>query len=134
TNRITTPIHAFDVRRAGGAGAAAGDSATGGASGASQATGAGGAGSAVTVVVVVSVMGCSSAGVRHPADPTLSQRRPTPGGFPRELVMVCRMLMSAARFNCIQPGLEPTEMAARYQAFVEMAGYAEANGFSMITL
>ena len=44
------------------------------------------------------------------------------------------MLMSAARFNCIQPGLEPNEMSARYQAFVEMAGYAEANGFAMLTL
>src|SRR4030095_7832363 len=44
------------------------------------------------------------------------------------------MVMTAARFNCIQPGLEPTEMSARYRAFVEMAGYAEANGFSMITL
>src|SRR4051794_36760740 len=44
------------------------------------------------------------------------------------------MVMSAARFNCIQPGLEPTEMSARYRAFVEMAGYAEANGFAMLTL
>src|SRR4051812_39149577 len=44
------------------------------------------------------------------------------------------MLMTAARFNCIQPGLEPNEMSARYQAFVEMAGYAEANGFAMLTL
>ncbi|MCU0274311.1 MAG: LLM class flavin-dependent oxidoreductase, partial [Acidimicrobiales bacterium] len=42
--------------------------------------------------------------------------------------------MSAARFNCIQPGLEPSEMGKRYQAFVEMVGYAEDNGFSMITL
>jgi alkanesulfonate monooxygenase SsuD/methylene tetrahydromethanopterin reductase-like flavin-dependent oxidoreductase (luciferase family) len=44
------------------------------------------------------------------------------------------MVMSAARFNCIQPGLEPNEMSARYKAFVEMAGYAEANGFTMLTL
>jgi alkanesulfonate monooxygenase SsuD/methylene tetrahydromethanopterin reductase-like flavin-dependent oxidoreductase (luciferase family) len=44
------------------------------------------------------------------------------------------MVMSAARFNCIQPGLEPTEMSARYRAFVDMAAHAEANGFSMITL
>jgi alkanesulfonate monooxygenase SsuD/methylene tetrahydromethanopterin reductase-like flavin-dependent oxidoreductase (luciferase family) len=44
------------------------------------------------------------------------------------------MVMSAARFNCIQPGLEPSEMGKRYQAFVEMVGYAEDNGFSMITL
>ncbi|MBM3692116.1 MAG: LLM class flavin-dependent oxidoreductase [Actinobacteria bacterium] len=44
------------------------------------------------------------------------------------------MAMSAARFNCIQPGLEPSEMSARYRAFVDMAAHAEANGFSMITL
>jgi len=44
------------------------------------------------------------------------------------------MVMSAARFNCIQPGLEPSEMSARYRAFVDMAAHAEANGFSMITL
>lgn len=44
------------------------------------------------------------------------------------------MVMSAARFNCIQPGLEPSEMSKRYQAFVDMVGYAEDNGFSMITL
>src|SRR6185369_3235850 len=44
------------------------------------------------------------------------------------------MVMTAARFNCIQPGLEPNEMSARYRAFVEMAGYAEANGFAMLTL
>jgi len=44
------------------------------------------------------------------------------------------MVMTAARFNCIQPGLEPNEMSARYQAFVEMAGFAEANGFAMLTL
>lgn len=44
------------------------------------------------------------------------------------------MVMSAARFNCIQPGLEPTEMSSRYRAFVDMAAHAEANGFSMITL
>lgn len=44
------------------------------------------------------------------------------------------MVMSAARFNCVQPGIEPNEMSARYRAFVEMAGFAEANGFSMLTL
>ena len=32
------------------------------------------------------------------------------------------MVMTAARFNCIQPGLEPNEMSARYQAFVETEG------------
>src|SRR6187551_3324772 len=44
------------------------------------------------------------------------------------------MVMTAARFNCIQPGLEPNEMSARYRTFVEMAGYAEANGFAMLSL
>jgi alkanesulfonate monooxygenase SsuD/methylene tetrahydromethanopterin reductase-like flavin-dependent oxidoreductase (luciferase family) len=44
------------------------------------------------------------------------------------------MVMTAVRFNCVQPGLEPTEMSARYRAFVEMAGFAEEHGFSMITL
>ena len=31
------------------------------------------------------------------------------------------MPYSVVRFNCIQPGLEPVEMSARYQAFVDMA-------------
>ena len=44
------------------------------------------------------------------------------------------MVMSLARFNCVQPGLEPVEMAARYQAFVEMARYADEHGFAMVTL
>lgn len=44
------------------------------------------------------------------------------------------MVMSVARFNCVQPGLEPVEMAARYQAFVEMAAYADEHGFAMVTL
>lgn len=44
------------------------------------------------------------------------------------------MVMSMARFNCVQPGVEPNEMAARYQAFVEMARYADEHGFAMITL
>jgi len=42
--------------------------------------------------------------------------------------------MTAVRFNCIQPGLEPKQMAARYQAFVDMAGYADERGGSMVTL
>lgn len=42
--------------------------------------------------------------------------------------------MSTVRFNCVQPGLEPSEMSARYQAFVEMARYADEHGVSMITL
>jgi alkanesulfonate monooxygenase SsuD/methylene tetrahydromethanopterin reductase-like flavin-dependent oxidoreductase (luciferase family) len=44
------------------------------------------------------------------------------------------MVMSIARFNCVQPGLEPNEMAARYQAFVDMAEYADRHGFAMVTL
>jgi len=44
------------------------------------------------------------------------------------------MVMTAVRFNCIQPGLEPQQMAARYQAFVDMAAYADERGGSMITL
>jgi len=42
--------------------------------------------------------------------------------------------MSIARFNCVQPGVEPEEMAKRYQAFVDMAEYADQHGFAMITL
>ena len=44
------------------------------------------------------------------------------------------MVMTAVRFNCVQPGLDPAEMSARYRAFVDMAEYADANGASMITL
>src|SRR5438128_12491630 len=44
------------------------------------------------------------------------------------------MTYSVVRFNCIQPGLEPTEMSARYQAFVEMAGYADEHGLQAISL
>ena len=44
------------------------------------------------------------------------------------------MPYSVVRFNCIQPGLEPTEMSARYQAFVDMAGYADEHGLNAISL
>ena len=44
------------------------------------------------------------------------------------------MPYSVVRFNCIQPGLEPVEMAARYQAFVEMAGYSDEHGLQAISL
>ncbi len=44
------------------------------------------------------------------------------------------MVMSIARFNCVQPGVEPEEMAKRYQAFVDMAEYADQHGFAMVTL
>ena len=42
--------------------------------------------------------------------------------------------MTGVRFNCIQPGIEPNEMAARYQAFVEMARYADDAGMGTVTL
>jgi alkanesulfonate monooxygenase SsuD/methylene tetrahydromethanopterin reductase-like flavin-dependent oxidoreductase (luciferase family) len=44
------------------------------------------------------------------------------------------MPYSVVRFNCIQPGLDPAEMAARYQAFVDMAGYADEHGLQAISL
>ena len=48
--------------------------------------------------------------------------------------MVPGMPYSVVRFNCIQPGLEPAAMAARYQAFVEMAGHADEHGLQAISL
>src|SRR3712207_2836401 len=39
------------------------------------------------------------------------------------------MAMSMARFNQIQPGLEPKEMSARYTATLEMVEFAENSGF-----
>ena len=44
------------------------------------------------------------------------------------------MVMAGLRFNQVQPGLEPNEMASRYQATVDMAQYAEEHGFSMVGL
>lgn len=44
------------------------------------------------------------------------------------------MTMAVLRFNCIQPGLEPNEMSARYQAFVEMAALGDEQGFSIVNL
>jgi alkanesulfonate monooxygenase SsuD/methylene tetrahydromethanopterin reductase-like flavin-dependent oxidoreductase (luciferase family) len=44
------------------------------------------------------------------------------------------MVITTMRLNFIQPGLEPNEMSARYQAGLDMAGFAEANGFAAITL
>src|SRR3954454_9533383 len=44
------------------------------------------------------------------------------------------MPYAVVRFNCIQPGLEPVEMSARYQAFVDMAGYADEHGLQAISL
>ena len=42
------------------------------------------------------------------------------------------MTMAVMRFNCIQPGLEPTEMSARYRAFVDMAALADEVGLSIV--
>ena len=42
--------------------------------------------------------------------------------------------MKIIRFNQVQPGLDPVEMSARYKATVDMAQYAEDNGFDMVTL
>ncbi len=44
------------------------------------------------------------------------------------------MTMAVLRFNCIQPGLEPTEMSARYKAFVEMAAIGDDQGFGIVNL
>jgi alkanesulfonate monooxygenase SsuD/methylene tetrahydromethanopterin reductase-like flavin-dependent oxidoreductase (luciferase family) len=44
------------------------------------------------------------------------------------------MPFSVSRFNCIQPGMDRTELSARYQAVVEMAGYADEHGFTVLTL
>jgi alkanesulfonate monooxygenase SsuD/methylene tetrahydromethanopterin reductase-like flavin-dependent oxidoreductase (luciferase family) len=44
------------------------------------------------------------------------------------------MVMAMMRFNQVQPGLEPKEMAARYQATLDLAEYGERHGFSMVTL
>ena len=44
------------------------------------------------------------------------------------------LLVKVIRFNQVQPGLDPNEMAARYQATLDMAAYAEAHGFDMISL
>jgi alkanesulfonate monooxygenase SsuD/methylene tetrahydromethanopterin reductase-like flavin-dependent oxidoreductase (luciferase family) len=44
------------------------------------------------------------------------------------------MVMAGLRFNQVQPGVERKEMAARYQATVDMADYAERHGFAMVGL
>jgi len=44
------------------------------------------------------------------------------------------MVMAMMRFNQVQPGLEPKEMASRYQATLDLAEYGEKHGFSMVTL
>jgi alkanesulfonate monooxygenase SsuD/methylene tetrahydromethanopterin reductase-like flavin-dependent oxidoreductase (luciferase family) len=42
------------------------------------------------------------------------------------------MVTAGLRFNQVQPGLEPKEMAARYQATVDMAQYGEQHGFATV--
>ena len=44
------------------------------------------------------------------------------------------MPMSLARFNCVQPGLEPRQLSDRYRAFVDMAAHCDAHGFTAVTL
>jgi alkanesulfonate monooxygenase SsuD/methylene tetrahydromethanopterin reductase-like flavin-dependent oxidoreductase (luciferase family) len=38
------------------------------------------------------------------------------------------------RFNQVQPGLDPAEMSARYKASIDMAEYADQNGFDIVSL
>lgn len=42
--------------------------------------------------------------------------------------------MKVIRFNQVQPGLDPSEMSARYQATLDMAAYADEHGFDVLTL
>lgn len=44
------------------------------------------------------------------------------------------MVMSLARFNFVLPGLDPKTMASMYQAGIDMAGWADDQGFSVISL
>jgi alkanesulfonate monooxygenase SsuD/methylene tetrahydromethanopterin reductase-like flavin-dependent oxidoreductase (luciferase family) len=44
------------------------------------------------------------------------------------------MTMTVLRFNCIQPGLEPKELSARYKAFVDMAAIGDEQGFTIVNL
>jgi alkanesulfonate monooxygenase SsuD/methylene tetrahydromethanopterin reductase-like flavin-dependent oxidoreductase (luciferase family) len=44
------------------------------------------------------------------------------------------MVTTLVRFNQVQPGLEPRAMADRYQASLDMAAYADTNGFALVTL
>jgi alkanesulfonate monooxygenase SsuD/methylene tetrahydromethanopterin reductase-like flavin-dependent oxidoreductase (luciferase family) len=44
------------------------------------------------------------------------------------------MAMSTARFNFVQPGLEPTEMSDRYRAALDMVSLMDTKGFAMISL
>ena len=44
------------------------------------------------------------------------------------------MTVTTLRFNQVTPGLDRHEVAARYRATVEMAGYADREGFDLISL
>ena len=44
------------------------------------------------------------------------------------------MAMSTARFNFVQPGLEPAEMSDRYRAALDMVSLMDAKGFAMVSL
>ncbi len=44
------------------------------------------------------------------------------------------MAIGVLRFNCVQPGVDPSEMASRYQAFVEMAKTGDKQGMMVINL
>jgi alkanesulfonate monooxygenase SsuD/methylene tetrahydromethanopterin reductase-like flavin-dependent oxidoreductase (luciferase family) len=44
------------------------------------------------------------------------------------------MVTTLVRFNQVQPGLEPSAMADRYQASLDMAAYADTHGFALVTL
>jgi len=43
------------------------------------------------------------------------------------------MATAIMRLNFIQPGLEPTEMSARYKAGLDMAKFADDNDFMAVT-
>ncbi|MCF2528572.1 LLM class flavin-dependent oxidoreductase [Yinghuangia soli] len=44
------------------------------------------------------------------------------------------MAVTNLRFNQVTPGLDRADVASRYQATIEMAKFADANGFDMVTL
>jgi alkanesulfonate monooxygenase SsuD/methylene tetrahydromethanopterin reductase-like flavin-dependent oxidoreductase (luciferase family) len=44
------------------------------------------------------------------------------------------MVMATARFNLVQPGVEPNEMSERYRAMLDMVELMDRSGFSMISL
>jgi alkanesulfonate monooxygenase SsuD/methylene tetrahydromethanopterin reductase-like flavin-dependent oxidoreductase (luciferase family) len=44
------------------------------------------------------------------------------------------MVMSGARFNFVQPGLEPNEMSSRYRAMLDMVELMDRSGVAMVSL